>query len=138
MPLAFTVEPFADEDYEAAATWWTQHGWPVVPRGALPTLGITVSYEGRPVCVSFMYRDSGWGCIAWTVADQELPKATRRAAVDFAVEVLTAYGDSIGLAWLYTCTRNPAMQERYTRLGWVAAETDFQQFIRVNPTLKRS
>lgn len=120
--------------YHLAECWWQQHGWPAVPPETLPACGITVFNYATPVCVSFMYIDSGWGCIAWTVADATLPKEIRRAAVDFAIETLTALGDELGLTWLYTCTRNPAMVDRYTRLGWIAAETDFQQFIRVRPS----
>lgn len=137
----FTARQFDREaDYGLAAHWWTQHGWPVVPVEALPLCGILIevdtgSLEGvTPLCASFMYRDAGWGCIAWTVADAEAPRELRRAAVDFAVATLTSIGDTLGLTWLYTATRNPAMQDRYTRLGWVACEDDFQQFIRVRPS----
>ena len=135
---AFTGRKFETDDYPLAAAWWTQHGWPVVPIESLPRIGLLVSHGTVPVCCSFMYWDSGWGYIAWTVADAEAPKDVRSAAVDFAIANLTKLGDELSIRLLYTSTRNPAMQDRYTRLGWVPCETDFQTFIRVRPVTEEA
>lgn len=140
--LQFSGRQFEPDDYPLAALWWKQHDWPAVPVESLPRIGLMVevdmgSEEGlQPVCCSFMYWDSGWGYIAWTVADAEAPKAIRSAAVDFAIATLTKLGDELGITLLYTSTRNPAMQERYTRLGWTPCEQDFQTFIRPRPLPK--
>lgn len=119
------VRPYEDTDHALAATWWEGHGWPVMPKHALPDNGFVAEHEGEPVGVVWLYlSDSTLAWIEFLVCDPKIsPKVTLRAVHDL-IQAASETARDLGCGIIFTSVKHEGLIRAYKKKGYQESDTE--------------
>lgn len=121
-----TARPYFGTDYPTVEDWWIGHGWPAIPQGFLPTVGIVIEKEGKPVAAGWIKLESStpMAMLEWCVSD---PRASGRdvfAAISQLVESAKASAKAMGRTALFTYCKQESLARLYERGGFERSDSE--------------
>lgn len=122
MSLEVTNKPNLELAYE----WWAEHGWTPMPVNSLPPTAALASWDGKPVCMGWLYlTDSDFAIMEWIISDpKEKRKDVRAQCLDAIVLELLERARAAGRPLITTNIKHPKLLERLKKLGFNTADTE--------------
>jgi hypothetical protein len=111
--------------YEMLSEWWKAHGWPPVPRYALPGLGLVATdLEGVPGAAWWCYLDNSTpvGMAEWLIADPEVPGKFLYSAIKAMFEMFRERAQEMGYNMILTSTRVSGLVKVLERIGFTKSD----------------
>lgn len=121
-----TVRPYFDSDYPLASEWWQAHGWPAVPRGLIPVVGVAVEINGSPAAMGWLKLESSTsiGMMEWVVSNPKNSPRDSVKAIREVTESIKACAKAQGRTALFTYCKQPSLARSYERSGFQITDKD--------------
>lgn len=105
--------------YEVFASWWRNRGLKAPPLDALPTTGIVVLKNEKPLAMGFGYlSNSKVGVVGFIAADDKAGPRARVLATGTLVECLSAMLDSNGCRYKFSWSNWPGLSRIFQGHGF--------------------
>jgi hypothetical protein len=121
------------KDYEVIKDFWPRHGWPMLPIGALTTMGLVAEEDGVILAACWVYTatNSSLAMMEWMVTNPDVsPLRSGRAVyhlADFASEECKARGYAV----LFTTCKNAGLERVYQHAGFEKTDEGVTHFVKV-------
>jgi hypothetical protein len=113
------VRKYKTKDHKTLSKWWDGWKWPSVPQESLPPLGLMVD----ECACGFIYElECNIALVEWIVADPEVPKERRKAALDRLMEEIEAECKHMGYRLMFTMVKQTSLLKKLKDHGFF--ETD--------------
>lgn len=129
-----------EKEYEVISPWWPRHGWPMVPIGALTTLGL-VAHDGPlllAACWVYTATNASLAMVEWVVTNPDVSPMVAAKAVFSLIDFAAIECKERGYAVLFTTCKNKGLERAYERAGFDRTDenvTHFLKILRPQPTV---
>lgn len=127
-----------DADHATFAKWWELHGWPVLPKAALSTLGIVVELVGQdgekePIVAGWIYMAStnAMAMLEWIVSNPAAQPITIARAISVLLEVVSDECKARGCAVVFSAIKQPALGRIFQKAGFQKQDEGMTHFTRI-------
>lgn len=132
--MSINVRPILKSDYSnTLLKWWKDWGWDAPPEDFLPSSGLMVEVEDRPVCAGFFYTtNSKVAWVEWVISDPEYrEEPSRHECLDLLIGTLTQTVSSLGYKYIYALIKNKSLKEVYGKFGYIEGDSYNSEMIKV-------
>lgn len=120
----------AEKHYEAVCSWWKAESWPQVPLNHLPKYGVVISVDDIPACAAWLYQtDSQISWLEWVVANPEVRREKRAAALDELVLTLKNMANRMGFETIFMTARSAPLISRMEKHGFISTDKSMTNLI---------
>ncbi len=127
----WSCRPFHVRDYPTLVAWGEARGFKLVPLAMLPTHGLVVMHDERPVCAGFLYRtDSTLGVFENVLGNHALDSYTRGAGLDILINAVVTLATELGMQGLFSAFGQTSLVERAKKHGFEEAGANVTNLVR--------
>jgi hypothetical protein len=115
-----------ETDYGTVESWWIGHGWPAVPRGVLPRLGVMALFEGSPVACGWLYMDNSIGVsmLEWMVSNPSANPRHVLKGIKAIVEFLKDQAREMNYTVMLTTCKQESLAKVYEKTGFRKTDSE--------------
>lgn len=114
-----------EKDYQIAVDWWSGYKWIVpMPQECLPTTGIVVKDNDKPLCMMWVYgTNSAVALVGFPVCDPHLRGGIRSDAIKMCIDCCNELAKEMGFSIVYTYQSNDNLLEKFKDNGFMVGDT---------------
>jgi hypothetical protein len=120
------------KDYEVIKDFWPRHGWPMLPIGALTTMGM-VAEEGDTIlaaCWIYTATNSSLAMMEWMVTNPDASPLQAAKAVNFLAGFAIEETKRRGYSVLFTTCKNKGLERVYERAGFEKTDEGVTHYVK--------
>ena len=132
--MALNTRFLIEDDYALLCEWWKEWEWTPPPKDFLPQDGrggILVLNDEDPVCAGFVYfTNSKVAWIEFIISDRKYRGENRVDAIQVLLQVLELEAKAGGAEYIYTTTKNSALEKTYVEHGYTIGALGTNEYIK--------
>lgn len=119
-----------ETEYPIVCDWWKSHSWPAMPLDHLPPLGFMASVDGIPAAAGWLYQtDSAFCIFEWIVANPEVRREKRAAALDALIQQAKTAAAEMGFKSIYMSIKHEGLLKRLEGFGFEVTDKGMNSLI---------
>ena len=124
--MKLDIVPFKPKiHHEIVSKWWLAHKWTPLPMSHLPENGFISCVDGELAAAGWLYKtDSAFCLFEWIVANPDVRRERRAAALDHLFEHAKTSAKSLGFQTIFMTAHSGPLIKRLVTNGFSANETD--------------
>ena len=130
----FILKEFnAEKNFEEVSAWWRFWRWTNHPvPGLLSDIGFIVELNGLNICAGWLYTTNSLiGSMEFVVSNPHADRDIRSKGLDFLINALFQKNLEVGKKIFMTNIKNEALAKKLLKLGFIAGDSNMQQFVKV-------
>jgi hypothetical protein len=125
-----------ESDYDTTlCKWWSDWRWTPPSKDMLPengSGGIMVYKDDVEICAGFIFfTNSKAAWVEFIVSNFDYKEKDRSEAITMVINTLTIIAQEKGYKFIYTSLKNKNLIEKYKMCGYIMADSNCQEMIKV-------
>lgn len=115
------------KDYETIVGWWKAYNWSTIPPlESLPTDGIIVYKDDKPLAAGFLYvaQNAPWTFLTWMVTNRDFDRDSRMEGLKEVTKEGIAFSRSIDKKFIFTWNSQSGIIDTMVSVGFQKAEVN--------------